>query len=96
MVFKGTAKIIYLYRAIIILGTELKIGWIMKFTLAMWILLVVVPVMFINLHVMTLYGPAWETPEVFYWQVLTILGILGEVLSISSVIEYMNSRLKGK
>ena len=87
-------KIIYPHQPIIILGTGLKVGWIMKFTLSMWILLVVVPVMFINLHVMTLYGPAWETPEVFYWQILTILGILGEVLSISSVIEYMRSRIE--
>jgi hypothetical protein len=69
----------------------LKVGWIVRFVLAMWILLVVVPVMFMVLYTMDSHGIIWDTPEVFYWEVLTILGILGEVLGISSVIEYIRS-----
>lgn len=60
-----------------------------RFILSLWILLFLTPIMYIKLCQMTVYGPLWNTPEPFFWEVLVIMGILGEVLAVSSAIDYL-------
>lgn len=58
----------------------------------MWILLFLAPIMYVNLYQMSSYGPAWNTPEPFLWEVLVVMIILGEILAFATVVEYARSR----